>query len=263
MFLVVKLTIWQRWFGWWIGAVQATSHYLNQRWYVLLTHICVTRPQWVNSVQPHFMCTSCTLHSWYILARFPIYYSNLNPTYQLFNNLDEKVSFKLRIHYITLFPCVTHFIMITYYTWHGSDIELAKCTPIARPSRVSYWVNWVHLGENWSCRPICCFLLYTMCHYSDVIMSEISSEITSVSIVWSTVCSGADHRKKSKIHVTGLCEGSPPVTGGFPPERDSNAQNVSIWWRRHAVCQYVHTAVLTIISTIRDKGIYVNKYWRR
>ena len=26
-----------------------------------------------------------------------------------------------------------------------------------------------------------------------------------------------------------------PATGGFPPQRASNAENVSIWWRHHAV----------------------------
>ena len=33
-------------------------------------------------------------------------------------------------------------------------------------------------------------------HYSDVIMSSMASQITDVSIVYSTVCSGADQRKK-------------------------------------------------------------------
>ena len=32
-------------------------------------------------------------------------------------------------------------------------------------------------------------------HYSDVLMSAMASQITSVSIVYSTVCSGADQRK--------------------------------------------------------------------
>ena len=32
-------------------------------------------------------------------------------------------------------------------------------------------------------------------HYSDVIISAMASQITGVSIVYSTVCSGADHRK--------------------------------------------------------------------
>ena len=30
MFQRVQLTIFQHWFGWWLGAGQATSHYLNQ-----------------------------------------------------------------------------------------------------------------------------------------------------------------------------------------------------------------------------------------
>ena len=41
--------------------------------------------------------------------------------------------------------------------------------------------------------------------------------------------------KKSTLRVTGLCEGNPPVTGGFPSQRASNTENVSIWWRHH-VC---------------------------
>ena len=40
-------------------------------------------------------------------------------------------------------------------------------------------------------------------------------------------------KKTSKAHVTGLCEGKPPVTGGFLSQRDSNAENVSIWWRHY------------------------------
>ena len=40
-------------------------------------------------------------------------------------------------------------------------------------------------------------------------------------------------KKISKLRVTGLCEGNPPVTGGFPSQGASNAENVSIWWRVH------------------------------
>ena len=32
LFLGVQLTIFQHWFRWWLGADQATSHYLNQWW---------------------------------------------------------------------------------------------------------------------------------------------------------------------------------------------------------------------------------------
>ena len=50
MFHMVQLTIWQHWFRWWLGAEQASSHYLKQCWCVLLTLIFATRPQWVNGL---------------------------------------------------------------------------------------------------------------------------------------------------------------------------------------------------------------------
>ena len=43
-------------------------------------------------------------------------------------------------------------------------------------------------------------------------------------------------KKTSKLHITGLCTGNSPVTGEFPAQMASNAENVSIWWRHH-VCQ--------------------------
>ena len=41
-------------------------------------------------------------------------------------------------------------------------------------------------------------------HYSDVIMGVMASQITSLTIVYSTVYSGADQRKHQKLRVTGL-----------------------------------------------------------
>ena len=40
-------------------------------------------------------------------------------------------------------------------------------------------------------------------------------------------------KKSSKVRVTGLCQGNSPVTGKFPAQMASNAENVSIWWRHH------------------------------
>ena len=40
-------------------------------------------------------------------------------------------------------------------------------------------------------------------------------------------------KKTSKLRVTGLCEGNPPVTGEFPSQMASNAENVAIWRRHH------------------------------
>ena len=40
-------------------------------------------------------------------------------------------------------------------------------------------------------------------------------------------------KKTSKLRVTGLCAGNSSVTGEFPAQMASNAENVSIWWRHH------------------------------
>ena len=40
-------------------------------------------------------------------------------------------------------------------------------------------------------------------------------------------------KKTSKLRVTGLCAGNSPGTGEFSAQMASNAENVSIWWRRH------------------------------
>ena len=40
-------------------------------------------------------------------------------------------------------------------------------------------------------------------------------------------------KKTSKLRVTSLCAGNSPVTGEFPAQMASNAENISIWWRHH------------------------------
>ena len=61
-------------------------------------------------------------------------------------------------------------------------------------------------------------------------MGATASQITSLTIVGSTVYSGTGQRK---LRVTGPCAGNSPVTGEFPAQKASNAENVSIWWRQH------------------------------
>ena len=62
-------------------------------------------------------------------------------------------------------------------------------------------------------------------HYNDIKMRAVASQISSVSIVCSTVGSGAEKRKHQ----------SSPVTGEFPAQKASNAENISIWWRHRVV----------------------------
>ena len=56
-------------------------------------------------------------------------------------------------------------------------------------------------------------------------MSTMRSQITGVSIVYATFCSGPEQRK----HQSSVS----PVTGEFPAQKASNAETVSIWWRHH------------------------------
>ena len=57
-------------------------------------------------------------------------------------------------------------------------------------------------------------------------MGTMASQITSLIVVYSTVYSGADQRKKLKLRVTGLCG---EFTGDQWIPRTNDAENVSIW----------------------------------
>ena len=49
--------------------------------------------------------------------------------------------------------------------------------------------------------------------------------------------------KTSKLRVTGLCAGNSPVTGEFPAQIASNAENGSIWLRH---CEQKRRYLITI-----------------
>ena len=50
-------------------------------------------------------------------------------------------------------------------------------------------------------------------------MSTMASQITSLTIVYSTTYLGADQRKTSKLRVSGLCAGNSPVTDEFHAQK--------------------------------------------
>ena len=98
-------------------------------------------------------------------------------------------------------------------------------------SKVLYWI--INIQRNMETEvPLYCH--HCACwHYSDVTMDAIVSQITSLTIVYSTVLFRRRSKKTSKLCVTGLCVGNSPWTGEFPAQMASNAENVSIWWRHH------------------------------
>ena len=55
-------------------------------------------------------------------------------------------------------------------------------------------------------------------------------------------------KKTSKLRVTGLCAGNSPRAGEFPAQMASNAENVSIWWRHHAISQRIFKPLFRKIS---------------
>ena len=75
-------------------------------------------------------------------------------------------------------------------------------------------------------------------HYNDVTMGEITSQITSLKIVYSTVYSDADERKHqssaSLAFVWGIHRWPVNSTHKWPVTR----KNVSIWWRHHVLQSY-------------------------
>ena len=71
---------------------------------------------------------------------------------------------------------------------------------------------------------------YSYAYYGDGAMA---SQITSLTIVYSNVYSGADQRKHKSSASLAFVRGDSPVTGEFPAQRASNTENMSISWRRH------------------------------
>ena len=98
---------------------------------------------------------------------------------------------------------------------------------------------------------------YVAPDYNDVMMSALASQITSSTIVYSTVYLRRRSKKTSKLRVIGLCEGNSPVTGEFHTQRASNAENASIWWHHHEQWLPSNRPVYTHTATESSRAITV------
>ena len=58
-------------------------------------------------------------------------------------------------------------------------------------------------------------------------------------------------KKTSKLRVTGLCAGNSPMSGEFPAQMFSNAENISIWWRHYDGIWHVNILYSTIVKYAR------------
>ena len=61
----------------------------------------------------------------------------------------------------------------------------------------------------------------------------------------------------SKLRFPGLCADNSPVTGDFPAQMASNAENVSIWWRHH---DPAHPSIKRSIARGKDM-FYICSTW--
>ena len=90
-------------------------------------------------------------------------------------------------------------------------------------------------------------------------MRMMASQFTSLAIVYSIVYSGVDQWKHqssaSLAFVRGIhrrpVNSLPSVTGEFPAQRASNAENVSIWWRHHGKRGTHHQKTAKINNYVR------------
>ena len=92
-------------------------------------------------------------------------------------------------------------------------------------------------------------------HYNDVIMSTMASQMSSLTIVCSTVYSGVDERKHQSSASLAFVRGIPRTNGQL-----QHAENVSIWWRHHVMmtwCWSKSSSCTTATTTTIIKIIVV------
>ena len=79
--------------------------------------------------------------------------------------------------------------------------------------------------DDYGCKVVY-FLYLDWDHYNGVIMNAMTSQITSLTIVYSSFI-------QTKIKKTHQFPRQWPLCKDFPAQRASNARLVSIWWRHH------------------------------
>ena len=137
-------------------------------------------------------------------------------------------------------PAIKH-----YYYWG------ARCETIVKSQKPESHLQWSVFMFKGFIRCPCrilqffCFYRYSVSkrkpwfsviviilHYNDVIMGAIASQITSLAIVYSTVYSGWDQRKRQSSASLAFVRGI-HLDRWIPAQMASNAENVSISWRHH------------------------------
>ena len=112
---------------------------------------------------------------------------------------------------------------ISQASWQHVYRDVVKIDSFATILTQNYAASNPHANTN-----------YSHVNYNDVIMGAMAYQITSLKIVYSTIYSEAYQRKHQSSASLAVCAGNSLVTGEFPAQTASNAENVSILWRHHA-----------------------------
>ena len=119
------------------------------------------------------------------------------------------------------------------------------------------------------------YLLITA-HYSDVIMSAMASHITRITIVYSTVYSGADQRKHQSSALLAFVRWIHRSPVNSPHKGPVKRKVFSIWWRHHvnlwcwkSITRQIHEYCVSICSHyelvthiyVREMDQHCFSYW--
>ena len=80
-------------------------------------------------------------------------------------------------------------------------------------------VPFLYRTSNWKFDIMLPRAYFIKMHYNVITMRMMVSQITGVLIVWLNHLSGADQRNHQSSELLALCEGNPPMTGGFPSHK--------------------------------------------
>ena len=73
---------------------------------------------------------------------------------------------------------------------------------------------------------------------------------------------GRRTKKASKLSVTDLCVGNSQGTGEFPTQMASNAENISIWWRHHAILRMIPKIFTYFQDQCHHEGFFTNWHFQ-
>ena len=126
-------------------------------------------------------------------------------------------------------------LTLTFHISQGSRIKLPVITFLHRAAHYNPIIPNPAASERWKLGTEVTHHIERAtrhAHYGDVTMGAMASQITCVSIVYLGVCSGTDQRKHQSSASLAFVRGihRRPVNS---PQKASNAENVSIWWRYH------------------------------